>query len=299
MGNQMDDFIRIYFGHHKCASQYIKTIMCQSAILMGWAVKVDGIASQLPMDYHLCEPFAGRILAKKEMLAGNEYDLICLENADNDALAILETHHHYRGFHVIRDPRDIVVSGYFSHRYSHPVSEHESPWLWSYREHLNSLPDQENGFLAEVEFCSTYFAQLRDWNYQNPDILEIRYEVLIAEPLATFQQIHHFWGIPTPVVAPLLTARLLSNFVAHKQKRHSKLKIPAFPQPILRLLLQRHSFQRKSGGRKPGQENQQKHYRKGVAGDWHNYFTPRVKDAFKEHYGNLLIQLGYEQDNNW
>ena len=26
-----------------------------------------------------------------------------------------------KGVHVIRDPRDIIVSGYFSHKHSHPV----------------------------------------------------------------------------------------------------------------------------------------------------------------------------------
>ena len=28
-------------------------------------------------------------------------------------------------------------------------------------------------------------------------------------------------------------------------------------------------------------------------------FTPAVKTRFKELYGDLLIQLGYEQDANW
>ncbi|MBI1293539.1 hypothetical protein GC175_01105 [bacterium] len=303
----MNELTRFYFGHHKCASQYVKTILRQSGILMGWSVKVDGIASQLPMDYHLNEPFLSRIGAKQELLAHGAYDLICLENADNDALAIIEAHRNYRGFHVIRDPRDIVVSGYFSHLYSHPVSEHESPWLWAYREHLNSLPDQESGLLAEIEFCSTYFARLRDWNYENPNILEVRYERLIADPLETFVQVFRFLGVSIPPFAPLRLAQAGGNLALYALRKFTRrssdlslvLKSEALPKQALRRLLQRHSFERKSGGRNRGAENVKHHYRKGVAGDWSNYFTPCVKDAFKHHYPDLLTRLGYEQDDLW
>lgn len=303
----MNEITRFYFGHHKCASQYIKTILRQSAILLGWSVKVDGIASQLPMDYHLREPFASRILAKNELLASGAYDLICLENADNDALAIVEAHRRYRGFHVIRDPRDIVVSGYFSHRYSHPVSEHESPWLWEYRRQINALPDLESGLLTEIEFCSTYFARLRDWNYENPNILEVRYETLIADSLKTFGQIFGFLGVSIPAFDPFRLTQAGANlalYALRKSTRRSSGRPPALksdtlPEQALRYLLQRHSFQRKSGGRNRGTENVQHHYRKGVAGDWRNYFTPRLKDAFKEHYPGLLTKLGYATDENW
>jgi len=295
----MQSMTRIYFGHHKCASQYIKTILRQSALLMGWSVKIDGIASQLPMDYHRHEPFAGRILAKQAMLASGAYDLICLENADNDALAIIEAHRRYRGFHVIRDPRDIVISGYFSHRYSHPVSADESPWLWHYRSHLASLPDLESGLLAEIEFCATYFARLADWNYTNPNILEVRYETLVAEPLATFTRIYRFLGIRVPALDPLAMVHLLQRYGQQKVRGQLTHKRTEFPQIALWLLLRRHAFERKSGGRLRGAENVTHHYRKGVAGDWQNYFTPRVKGAFKHCYPNLLSKLGYEPDDQW
>lgn len=40
-------------------------------------------------------------------------------------------------------------------------------------------------------------------------------------------------------------------------------------------------------------------FRKGVMGDWRNYFTPEHKRAFKEVAGQLLIELGYEKDLDW
>ena len=64
-------------------------------------------------------------------------------------------------------------------------------------------------------------------------------------------------------------------------------------------ILKRHSFIRNTNGRKQGQENVTHHYRKGVAGDWRNYFTPRVTKEFKQRYGDLLIELGYESSHDW
>jgi hypothetical protein len=41
-------------------------------------------------------------------------------------------------------------------------------------------------------------------------------------------------------------------------------------------------------------------FRKGVAGDWRNHLTTvEAKDIFKEMAGDLLIELGYEQDFDW
>lgn len=39
--------------------------------------------------------------------------------------------------------------------------------------------------------------------------------------------------------------------------------------------------------------------RKGVSGDWKNYFTEDNKNTFKEAAGDLLVELGYEKNNSW
>jgi hypothetical protein len=45
--------------------------------------------------------------------------------------------------------------------------------------------------------------------------------------------------------------------------------------------------------------NTDSHFRKGVAGDWHNYFKPEHVAKFKELLGDRLIDLGYEKDLEW
>lgn len=40
-------------------------------------------------------------------------------------------------------------------------------------------------------------------------------------------------------------------------------------------------------------------FNQGKIERWKEYFNEEHKKIFKEKYGNLLIQLGYEKDNNW
>jgi lipopolysaccharide transport system ATP-binding protein len=58
-------------------------------------------------------------------------------------------------------------------------------------------------------------------------------------------------------------------------------------------------FESLTQGRKRGDEQVLAHERKGVAGDWRNHFTERIKAAFKARYGGLLVATGYEKDLHW
>jgi sulfotransferase 6B1 len=40
-------------------------------------------------------------------------------------------------------------------------------------------------------------------------------------------------------------------------------------------------------------------FRKGRSGEWRNYFKEEHKQQFKQVTGDLLVQMGYEQDDNW
>jgi hypothetical protein len=58
-------------------------------------------------------------------------------------------------------------------------------------------------------------------------------------------------------------------------------------------------FEKRSGGRERGEEDSGTFLRKGIAGDWKNVFTERDKAIFKEVAGDLLIELGYEENKAW
>jgi hypothetical protein len=58
------------------------------------------------------------------------------------------------------------------------------------------------------------------------------------------------------------------------------------------------TFEKLSEGRKRGEEAAS-FYRKGIAGDWKSVFTEQNKQEFKAAAGDLLIELGYEENSNW
>jgi hypothetical protein len=172
----------------------------------------------------------------------------------------------YLGFHVIRDPRDIVVSAYFSHKKTHPMGD----WLKDHRTKLNRV-SLEEGIRLEMDFRAGTFKTMHDWNYNNPRIYETRFEILTVDSLNQYSDIFRFLGF-------------LPKYISNTRVQE---------------IVHRYTFERMSKGRKQGEEDANSHFRKGIHGDWVDYIYGENKQYFKEKYGTLLIDLGYEQDLNW
>lgn len=173
-----------------------------------------------------------------------------------------------RGFHIVRDPRDVIVSGYFSHLYSHP--EEGWNWLKRHRAYLRSL-SKHDGIMVEMEFSIRSMANMLTWNYSNPNILEIRFEDIVTNDVAHFAKVFGFLGLfPNKITMPQIAATA-----------------------------EKYSFANLSNGRTRGQQNNLSHYRKGQPGDWHNHFDSSHVDYFKRLYNPLLLKLGYENDEDW
>jgi hypothetical protein len=65
------------------------------------------------------------------------------------------------------------------------------------------------------------------------------------------------------------------------------------PEKAFDTLYNQHTFERLMRGRKQGQEDQHAHYRKGIVGDWSNYFDDKIMDHFRKVTGNTLDMLRY------
>ena len=189
-------------------------------------------------------------------------DCIGDQNASAATVRALEMHAgSYRGVHLVRDPRDVLVSAYFSHLYSHVTDGW--PELVTHREKLQTLTPEE-GLLSEMTFCRFVFDALAGWR-PNSNVLELRSEEVTADPLPAIMGIAQWfeWTIPVATIERVL-----------EEASYEKL-----------------------AGRAKGIENPHHHYRKGVAGDWKNWFTDRVREEFATRYGSLLVQYGYESDD--
>lgn len=64
------------------------------------------------------------------------------------------------------------------------------------------------------------------------------------------------------------------------------------------IIVEKHSFERVSS-RKAGVENRLSFMRKGIVGDWKNYFNGESRNRFHSYAGDALITLGYEKDSAW
>jgi len=249
-----------YFGHHKCATVWVHSIL--TAVCKILALKIEYIHSPKQFDSNL-----------DAFITDNDIDFITYANADIDFVQSLKK---FVGFHVIRDPRDIAVSSYFSHLNSHPTDGWKA--LVKHREKLQGVSKSE-GLFCDIEFITPGFNRLLKWNYALPNILEIKMEKLTREPYENFVKIFDFLGI-LDTGSPGSPGKEISL-------------------PQLKEILNKKSFSNLSGGRKKGQEDTGHHFRKGIAGDWVNHFTEEHKRYFKEKHNDLLIKLGYEKDADW
>ena len=239
-----------YFGHHKCGSTWIYHVL-------------RDVAKHLEIEHlhaHGAYEF-NRDLPGARLERG--FDLITYVNANYHYVREVEI----RGVHVVRDPRDLLVSAYFSHRNSHPTEGW--PELEELRPHLNSV-DIETGLLLEMEFCSGVLDDMASWPSDPPGILRLTFERMIEHEQSAFREICEHLGL-----GAILEDEALSEIVT------------------------RWSFESLTGGRKRGVEDPSHHFRKGVAGDWRNHFTPAVTWAFKNRYNHLLQHFGYEKSQDW
>jgi hypothetical protein len=172
-----------------------------------------------------------------------------------------------RGVHLFRDPRDMVVSAYFSHRNSHPIDVDGVRWTELIRHRINLLKmDKDAGMAAEVEFSGYFLDHMMSWDLGAPNVLPVRMEDLVTDSAGQWQRILEHWQV-----------------------------LDQLPDGYLDELLRTHSFEQMAGGtRKIGQEDEKSHYRKGVAGDWRNHLTDDHLELFRKLYGDLVERLGYE-----
>lgn len=203
-----------------------------------------------------------------------------------------------RRFMVIRDLRDTLVSLYFSWKVSHVF---HFPWQFKSRELLNKLSMEQgldcwigegertifdgllkppflktryeklnhsdaDGIKAFLKSILDYIADIQiSWIHD--DSLMIRYEDLIADEISVFEKIVDHCQIPVS-----------------RERLHDIINFNRFETVT---------------GRHRGEENIQAHQRKGISGDWRNYFSDSVKEKFKKRFGDVLIKTGYECDLNW
>jgi Sulfotransferase domain len=227
---------------HKAGSQWIRHLLSKCA------------------PERIVQPdIGGAAFLKHPIKEGHIYPALCITKRDFDRVSKPKNS---KRFVILRDLRDVLVSAYFSLKYSHP----EQGEISEIRESLNAMSSEEGmlwllkGWLSgEAKIFSSWLNSRENW---------IRYEDLLENDIAILEDVL-IDQCCLNIDRALFREHVLSCRFAHLS------------------------------GRIPGQEDIHSHYRKGIAGDWRNHFSPKIKRIFKWLYGSLLVQSGYEKNDRW
>ena len=174
----------------------------------------------------------------------------------------------YRTVFLLRDPRDIAVSlaSYILREPHHNLHRYHAQYLDNGDDRLMAVitgfdaPDEDTWSQPSIgEDLSGYLPWMRDGR-----ALVVRFEDLVGER-----------GGGT---ADLQLSRIKA-IADHLQRPVDEATAAEIAQRM---------YSRSSAT-----------FRKGEIGDWRNHFTDEHRDAFKKVAGDLLIQLGYEDNLDW
>ncbi len=182
-----------------------------------------------------------------------------------------------RFFHIVRDPRDVLVSGY---RYHLKPKLSNEGWLYrprselggrSYHHQINSLPDRVSKMLFEM--CGKHAVTVRDmraWPYGHKHVVDLRYEDLIYD--TDCRQFKN--AIEGLDVAGFNVEQIVASYWSNSLFGGLE---NASNQP----------------------QNVRRHISNGATQQWRENLPREVAKIYAEKFGDALIELGYASDMKW
>lgn len=174
-----------------------------------------------------------------------------------------------RASRILRDPRDVVISGYHYHRRTAEAwCRRPSSNLGgrSYQEHLNAVPEAE-GILFEMRHSARRTIRaLEDWPPEQAGVLTLRFEDVVGDFDRSISGLLEHYGLGAQARERLLP-------------RLRRQDVTRMPEERLR-------GHRHISGRNP-------------VGKWREHFTPEIKQAFRDLFPGVLVRLGYERSDDW
>ena len=180
--------------------------------------------------------------------------------------------------HVVRDPRDMLVSA--THYHQKATEKFLlRPWAdqtgtSTYKDHISSLSSFEEKLMFEMgAYTGKVFSEMMRWPYDAEAHHELHYEDLMADTEMTiFRGILDGAGLTPDEVETCLQALWNNSLFGGLATKESQGKV-----------------------RYEGTN----HIRSGTAQQWVSSFTPTIAEAFRERYQPLLERYGYETDDSW
>ena len=186
-------------------------------------------------------------------------------------------HPEARFLHLIRDPRDVLLSGQRFHLTA-PLGNEK--WLGlprealggkSYQDHIAGLPTRIEQLLFEMggKHDETLMEMLT-WPYGHPHAIDLRYEDMIADTdCALFRGAMDRLGV----------AGFETEAVTRYYWQHSLFGGLADPDNV--------------------KSNVKAHVKSGKSRQWESQMPREVAEVYARRYGAALKVLGYAEDDSW
>jgi hypothetical protein len=228
---------------------------------------VDGLGMEMARIIH---DYLLSLTVDKEQFThfGDKIPFSRAEDVDPSLAALAGMFPGIRLVHIVRDGRDVAVSVLF-HMYRNHSARGTLPDLV---ERVDARLDGGDGRV----FTDDLLARLATgWvevvraveesgpRHHGDSFLRLTYEGLKADTPGTIARLFDHVGVRNE---PLLVQRAID----------------------------RSSFEKVTAGRKAGDEDPSSFFRKGISGDWVNYFTQPDRELFADLAGDVLVEQGYE-----
>ncbi len=235
--------------HHKTGTVWMDTVFEAIAAELGVAY-VDYWSQREHLEDKLESPF---ILFNYDSDFRGHSDLL-----SRDDVRIL---------HVIRDPRDVLISAMHYHCKSEETWLHEPVPGYdniTYQRRLNAFATRYEQYVFEMENSTdSTLRDMQGWQYDRTNCFEARYEELRQDTRMAY------W------------TRII-DFLGFDEVEQQACRERFWQYSLFGNLGRGH-----------------KHVRSGDVAQWKREFTPELASAFRRKFPKVLQVLGYEPDDRW
>lgn len=254
----------VHCTHHKGGTVWLNRILIDIARVRGWTIDSSFDGGRVPPTDIALYSVVGTLSPEQVVRAytGDDADRSVASQEFLQRTGLQPGR--FRGSHMIRDPRDMIVSGWHYHlRCTEPWAlEPKDRWGGrSYQAMLKGM-NRRDGLLAEIEWAAPRtLVHMARWDYRQPEFFELRYEELLVDETRWFTRVFGHYGFDASQVEEGLAIA----------GRYSRRDLSA----------------------------DDPHVRSGEPGEWREFFEPDHVALFKVRTGDLLVKLDYESDLEW
>jgi hypothetical protein len=241
---------RIHCSYHKCLTVFFSRVMYGVFPLGGYG-HFESRAEEFRRDHQ-----------KYRLTSLNNHALDFEVLGENDRVS-----------RFIRDPRDLVVSGYFYHkRGAEAWCTIQNPKAENLRAVNGCVPralkngesiteclqrlDLESGLMAEIDFRANHFVSILAWPENDARVAVYRYEDILGNERRVMCQLADHLRLGP--IRKWLAGRLAEKYSARNQSQKTE------------------------------------HIRNPESAQWKKHFTTRVEQYFNASHPGLVAKLGYE-----